>query len=173
MVQKRLYIISSTDISSTDTIGVQIMEEKMDIEIRRAFLKYIVLKIIKDKPTHGYDIIKTVKLRSNGRWTPSAGSVYPILESLESNSCIRSEEIERRKVYSITPKGVVALDRMTQKKLELLNEMSRIINSVTEGNDNNCADVGVGAGNIQDEGRQPEVTHESEPPNLKNDEDGR
>ena len=168
MVQKRLYITSSTD-----TIGVQIMEEKMDIEIRRAFLKYIVLKIIKDKPTHGYDIIKTVKLRSNGRWTPSAGSVYPILESLESNSCIRSEEIERRKVYSITPKGVVALDRMTQKKLELLNEMSRIINSVTEGDDNNSADVGVGAGNIEDEGRQPEATHESEPPNLKNDEDGR
>jgi DNA-binding PadR family transcriptional regulator len=149
------------------------MEEKMDIEIRRAFLKYIVLKIIKDKPTHGYDIIKTVELRSNGRWTPSAGSIYPILENLESNGFIRIEEVERRKVYTITPRGEVALDRMTQKKIELLNEMSRIINSVTEGNDNNSADVGVGAGNIQDEGRQPEVTNESEPSNLKNDEDGR
>ena len=115
------------------------MEEKMDIEIRRAFLKYIVLKMIKDKPTHGYDIIKTVQLRSNGRWTPSAGSVYPILEGLESNGFIRSEEIERKKVYSITPRGVAALDRMTQKKIELLNEMSRIINSVTEGNNDKCA----------------------------------
>jgi DNA-binding PadR family transcriptional regulator len=74
------------------------MEEKMDIEIRRAFLKYIVLKIIKDKPTHGYDIIKTVELRSNGRWTPSTGSIYPILEGLESSGCILSKEIERRKV---------------------------------------------------------------------------
>jgi DNA-binding PadR family transcriptional regulator len=115
------------------------MEEKMDIEIRRAFLKYIVLKIIKDKPTHGYDIIKTVQLRSNGRWTPSAGSVYPILECLESNGFIRSEEIERKKVYSITQRGIAALDRMTQKKIELLNEMSRIINSVTEGNNDKCA----------------------------------
>jgi DNA-binding PadR family transcriptional regulator len=79
------------------------MEEKMDIEIRRAFLKYIVLKIIKDKPTHGYEIIKTIELRSNGRWTPSTGSIYPILEGLESSGCILSEEIERRKVYSITP----------------------------------------------------------------------
>jgi DNA-binding PadR family transcriptional regulator len=109
------------------------MEETMDKEIRRAFLKYIVLKIIMDKPTHGYDIIKTVKLRTNGRWTPSAGSIYPILESLESNGFIQNEEIERRKVYSITPRGVEALKRMTQKKIELLNEMSRIINSVTEG----------------------------------------
>jgi DNA-binding PadR family transcriptional regulator len=173
VIQKCIYITSSTDISSDDNVGVRIMEEKMDIEIRRAFLKYIVLKIIKDKPTHGYDIIKTVELRSNGRWTPSAGSIYPILESLESNGFIQIEEVERRKVYTITPRGEVALDRMTQKKIELLNEMSRIINSVTEGNDNSSADVGVGAGNIQDEGRQPEATNESEPSNLKNDEDGR
>lgn len=124
------------------------MEEKMDREIRRIFLKYIVLKIINDKPTHGYDIIKTVELRSNGRWIPSAGSIYPILESLESSGFIQSEEIERKKVYAITPKGVTALDRMTQKKVELLNEMARIINSVTEGNDNS----NVGDANSSNQG---------------------
>jgi DNA-binding PadR family transcriptional regulator len=124
------------------------MEEKMCTEIRRAFLKYIVLKMIKDKPTHGYNIIKTVELRSNGRWTPSAGSIYPILEDLESKGFIYSEEIERRKVYAITPKGVMALDHMTKEKMELLNEMSRIINSVTEGTDN--SDVGGVPDNIRD-----------------------
>jgi DNA-binding PadR family transcriptional regulator len=134
------------------------MEEKMDIEIRRAFLKYIVLKIIKDKPTHGYDIIKTVELRSNGRWTPSTGSIYPILEGLESSGCILSEEIERRKVYSITPRGVTALERMMQKKIELLNEMSRIINNVTECNDN--SDSCEKAGNIQDSELQPEEAND-------------
>ena len=111
----------------------------MCTEIRRAFLKYIVLKIIKEKPTHGYDIIKTVELRSNGRWTPSAGSIYPILEKLESKGFIQSEGIERRKVYTITPRGVKGLDRMTQEKLELLNEMSRIVNNVIEGDDNSDA----------------------------------
>ena len=115
------------------------MEEQMDREIRRIFLKYIVLKIINDKPTHGYEIIKTVEHRSNGRWIPSAGSIYPILESLESSGFAQSEEIERKKVYAITPKGVDALDRMTQKKVELLKEMARIINSVTEGNDKSNA----------------------------------
>jgi DNA-binding PadR family transcriptional regulator len=108
------------------------MEDKMDNEFRRIFLKFIVLKIINDRPTHGYDIIKTVELSSNGRWTPSAGSVYPILEKLESSGYIQSEEIERKKVYSITRKGVVALDRMTQKKMELLQEMIQVINTVTE-----------------------------------------
>ncbi len=126
------------------------MEEKMDREIRRIFLKYIVLKIINEKPTHGYDIIKTVEFRSNGRWIPSAGSIYPILESLESSGFIQSEEIERKKVYAITPKGVIALDRMTQKKIELLNEMARIINSVTESDDN--SNVGDATDNIRGTG---------------------
>jgi len=136
------------------------MEEKMCTEIRRAFLKYIVLKIIKDKPTHGYEIIKTVELRSNGRWTPSAGSIYPILEGLESKGFIQSEEIERRKVYAITPKGVTALDRMTQEKMELLNEMSRIINSVTE--DNEKSDLDGADDNILSAERQPEAKHDGD-----------
>jgi len=136
------------------------MEEKICTEIRRAFLKYIVLKIIKDKPTHGYEIIKTVELRSNGRWTPSAGSIYPILEGLESKGFIQSEEIERRKVYAITPKGVTALDHMTQEKMELLNEMSRIINSVTE--DNEKSDLGGADDNILSAERQPEAKHDGD-----------
>jgi len=136
------------------------MEEKICTEIRRAFLKYIVLKIIKDKPTHGYEIIKTVELRSNGRWTPSTGSIYPILEGLESKGFIQSEEIERRKVYAITPKGVTALDRMTQEKMELLNDMSRIINSVTE--DNEKSDLGGADDNILSTERQPEAKHDGD-----------
>jgi DNA-binding PadR family transcriptional regulator len=147
------------------------MEEKMDKEIRRAFLKYIVLKIIKDKPTHGYDIIKRVELCSKGRWIPSTGSIYPILESLESNGLIQSEEIDRRKVYSITPKGVVALDLMTKEKLELLNEMSRIINSLTESDDN--TDAGCEVGNILGTGEKPEKAHDIHSRTLKTDEDRR
>jgi DNA-binding PadR family transcriptional regulator len=136
------------------------MEEKICTEIRRAFLKYIVLKIIKDKPTHGYEIIKTVELHSNGRWTPSAGSIYPILEGLESKGFIQSEEIERRKVYAITPKGVTALNCMTQEKMELLNDMSRIINSVTE--DNEKSDLGGADDNILSAERQPEAKHDGD-----------
>ena len=123
------------------------MNEEIYKEIKRSFLKYIVLKIIKDKPIHGYEIMKTVELLSKGQWTPSAGSIYPILESLESKGFVQSEETERRKVYSITPAGMEALDHMTHEKLELLKEMSRLINIVIESADNSEADYN--AGNIQ------------------------
>ena len=119
-------------------------------------LKNIVLKIIKDKPIHGYEIMKTVELLSKGQWTPSAGSIYPILESLESKGFVQSEETDRRKVYSITPAGMEALDHMTQEKLELLKEMSRLINIVIESTDNSKADYNDG--NIQGDGQQPEAT---------------
>jgi DNA-binding PadR family transcriptional regulator len=145
------------------------MEKKICTEIRRSFLKYIVLNIISDKPTHGYEIIKKVELRSKGRWTPSAGSIYPILESLESKGFIQSEEIERRKVYTITSKGVEGLDRMKQEKLELLNEMSRIINSVIEDDDN--SEAGGKAGDIQGIAQQPEAAHDCDFLNQKNETD--
>ena len=149
------------------------MENKMCTEIRRVFLKYIVLKIIKDKPTHGYDIIKTIKLRSKGCWTPSTGSIYPILESLESNGLIQSKEMEerRRKVYSITYKGIVALDHMTQKRLELLDEMSQIINIMTEGN--GSSDTGGEVGNIRSLDQQPEKTHNGNSHTLQTDDNRR
>jgi DNA-binding PadR family transcriptional regulator len=103
----------------------------MDNEFRRIFLKFIVLKIIRDSPTHGYDIIRQIAQRSDGRWTPSAGSIYPILESLETNGFIRSEEIERKKVYAITPRGEMAFDRMAEKKRQLLIEMTQVIDTAT------------------------------------------
>jgi DNA-binding PadR family transcriptional regulator len=132
------------------------VNEEIYKEIKRSFLKYIVLKIIKDKPIHGYEIMKTVELLSKGQWTPSAGSIYPILESLESKGFVQSEETDRRKVYSITPAGMEALDHMTQEKLELLKEMSRLINIVIESTDNSKADYNDG--NIQGDGQQPEAT---------------
>lgn len=140
------------------------MKEEVYNEIKRSFLRYIVLKIIKDKPIHGYEIIKTVELLSKGQWSPSAGSVYPILESLESKGFIQSEEIDRRKVYSITTEGKAALNRMTQEKLELLKEMSRLINIVIESNDNKEADCNTG--NTRNEKQQLEETQETCDENL-------
>jgi len=105
----------------------------MDNDIRRAFLKYIVLTVISKKSTHGYEIIKTIETCSKGKWKPSTGSIYPILDYLVSEGYVQSEEIDRKKVYTITPEGLAALERMTQKKAELLNEIAILIDNITEG----------------------------------------
>ncbi len=115
----------------------------MDKELRRIFLSFVVLKIIMENPIHGYDIIRTIQRRSGGRWTPSAGSIYPILDRFEASGCIRSEDVERRKVYSITPVGERAFERMREKKRQLLKEMIAVIDEeMTAVTDDVTGDTG-------------------------------
>src|ERR687894_127278 len=49
----------------------------------RGDLKYVILRLLDEKPRHGYDIIKELEERFGGAYTPSAGSVYPTLTMLE------------------------------------------------------------------------------------------
>ena len=39
-------------------------------------LKYVILDLLKDKPRHGYEIIRALEERFHGFYTPSAGSVW-------------------------------------------------------------------------------------------------
>src|SRR3990172_691847 len=46
-------------------------------------LKYVILKLLAEKPRHGYEIIKELEERFGGTYAPSAGTVYPTLALLE------------------------------------------------------------------------------------------
>jgi DNA-binding PadR family transcriptional regulator len=54
---------------------------------------------------HGYQVIGELESRTQGRWRPSAGSVYPTLQLLEDEGLLASEEIEGRRTYSLTDAG--------------------------------------------------------------------
>ncbi len=104
----------------------------MDNEVKRILLKFMILKIIGDKPTHGYEIIQAIERKSGGRWTPSPGSIYPALDLLESKGWIESEDVERRKIYSITPKGLIALEQMKKKWREQVHEIAMFLEAIME-----------------------------------------
>ena len=69
-------------------------------------LKYVILDLLKDKPRHGYDIIRELEEQSYGFYKPSPGVVYPTLQMLEEMGYARSTEQEGKKVYSITGEGL-------------------------------------------------------------------
>src|ERR1041385_1376212 len=46
-------------------------------------LKYVILRLLEDKPRHGYEIIKELESRFGGSYAPSPGTVYPTLTMLE------------------------------------------------------------------------------------------
>lgn len=56
---------------------------------------------------HGYEMIKEIEERTEGAWTPSAGSIYPTLQMLEDADLIRGEEREGKRRFALTEAGRV------------------------------------------------------------------
>jgi DNA-binding PadR family transcriptional regulator len=69
-------------------------------------LKYVILDLLKDKPRHGYDIIRELEELSYGFYKPSPGVIYPTLQMLEEMGYASSTEQEGKRVYSITEEGL-------------------------------------------------------------------
>ncbi len=76
----------------------------------KGFLLHVfTLRLLRDEPMHGYEIMKRIEQMTQGRWTPSHSMLYKMLESLEEDEYITSEkdfkgEVERT-IYTITRKG--------------------------------------------------------------------
>src|ERR1700731_362713 len=71
----------------------------------RGDLKYVILEQLKDKPAHGYELIKALEARFGGFYAPSPGSVSPTLRMLEDMAYVRSASQAGRKVSTITEAG--------------------------------------------------------------------
>ena len=69
-------------------------------------LKLVILRLLDEKPRHGYEIIKALEERSGGTYAPSPGTVYPTLALLEDLGYARATPEEGgRRIYEITPEG--------------------------------------------------------------------
>jgi DNA-binding PadR family transcriptional regulator len=72
----------------------------------RGDLKYVVLGLLKEKPRHGYDIIRELEDRFSGFYAPSPGAVYPTLQMLQDMGQVTATERDSKKVYTITDVGL-------------------------------------------------------------------
>lgn len=72
---------------------------------RRGDIKFVLLELLKDKPYHGYELIKAIEERSGGFYRPSPGAIYPTLQLLEEEGSVTSELVEDKRVYTITDAG--------------------------------------------------------------------
>ncbi len=76
----------------------------------------LVLLVLREKPMHGYEIMKALEDRFHGFYKPSAGSVYPALRSLLAKGYVTLSGEERRKTYKITAKGTAYLRRFRAER---------------------------------------------------------
>lgn len=75
----------------------------------RGDLKYALLDLLRERPKHGYEMIKELEDRSGGFYTPSAGAVYPTLQLLEDRGWVTVETRDGKKVYQLTDAGKTSL----------------------------------------------------------------
>ena len=73
-------------------------------------LRLVLLKLIADKPRHGYDLIRAIEERTGGAYAPSPGIVYPTLTMLSEMGLIDEQLVEgARKLFAVTPEGTAHL----------------------------------------------------------------
>ena len=73
-------------------------------------LQLLILRLLADKPRHGYEIIKDLDERSGGFYVPSPGMIYPALTYLEEIGHATIEADGNRKRYHITDLGTGYLE---------------------------------------------------------------
>jgi DNA-binding PadR family transcriptional regulator len=96
-------------------------------------MKFVILRLLKEKPRHGYEIIKALEEKMGGYYTPSAGTVYPTLQLLEDEGYIRADDSEGKKVYHVTPEGERYLEQHRDLLDEILDRVRETVRDFTGG----------------------------------------
>ena len=74
-------------------------------------LRFVILQLIADKPSYGYEIIKAIEEQVAGAYSPSPGVIYPTLTLLEELGYVTISAGEGgKKLHEITPQGRAFLD---------------------------------------------------------------
>lgn len=69
-------------------------------------LRLVILQLIADKPSYGYELIKAIEERFSGGYAPSPGVVYPTLTLLEEEGlAVVASTDGNRKRYAATEEG--------------------------------------------------------------------
>jgi DNA-binding PadR family transcriptional regulator len=76
----------------------------------RGDLKFVILRLVSEKPMHGYQVMQALEAEAGPWYKPSPGSVYPTLQMLEDEGLVSSEAQGGKKVYEITDEGKAYLE---------------------------------------------------------------
>src|SRR6266704_1381311 len=84
----------------------------------RGDIKFALLELLQERPMYGDEMMKALEEKSAGFYTPSPGSIYPTLQMLEDRGFVTSQDVEGKKVYSITDAGRALLAERQKNEQE-------------------------------------------------------
>jgi DNA-binding PadR family transcriptional regulator len=92
--------------------------------VPKGFIRYQVLELLSEKPMSGSEIMNEIGKKTDGRWKPSPGSIYPLLSWLQDNNYIKELPTEQdgMKRYTLTDKGKTLLDEQRKIRVKFRKE---------------------------------------------------
>ncbi len=105
---------------------------KFDRELLKGTTETFILAVVAEEPSHGYQLVKKLKLKSEGIFQLGEGTLYPLLYKLEAKDWIKgkwdeSAGMRKRRVYRITPKGRRQLAARSEQWRELVRGMTLLL----------------------------------------------
>jgi DNA-binding PadR family transcriptional regulator len=95
-------------------------------------LRLYLLSLLESGPKHGYELIKALKERFGGTYSPSAGTIYPRLGKLEEEGLVATESAGRRTNYRITPAGLAELNLRREELAAVEKEISASVRRLAD-----------------------------------------
>ena len=93
-------------------------------------MSMLLLRLLSEKDMYGYEMIDTLRKRSENVFELKAGTLYPLLHSLEDKNFLTSYEQEAygkvRKYYHITKEG----EKFLNKKREEWAQYTKAVTNV-------------------------------------------
>jgi DNA-binding PadR family transcriptional regulator len=88
-------------------------------------LQILILQLLSEKPSYGYELIKSIEERLSGGYAPSPGVVYPTLTLLEERGFAQVVEPSEggRKTYAITEAGRAELTANAARLREITERL--------------------------------------------------
>jgi transcriptional regulator len=109
----------------------------MDSLLQGSALEMLVLEVIAQEPSYGYEIAQTVAARSGGAFETKEGSLYPALHRLERQKLLKSlwreADGRRRKYYDLTELGKKELAARRQSWLRFAAGINGVLGTKQPG----------------------------------------
>lgn len=101
-------------------------------QFKKGSTPLLILTVLEEEPMYGYQIMRELEARSQGYFTLTAASLYPMLHKLEADQLVSSswqdgQGKRQRKYYTITDKGKEALADHASQWQEFANHLRTLI----------------------------------------------
>jgi PadR family transcriptional regulator PadR len=100
-------------------------------QLKKGITELVLLYLIGEVPTYGYNIIKELEKRTTGYFKVKGGTIYPALQRLETKRLVKSRyqqitERQGRKYYQITEQG----QQFLTKRLAEWKDFSAVVSAL-------------------------------------------